>query len=78
MYGLIRVEAEATLKRIASHLTQKWKEPYSRTCGYVKSRVAITLVPATHCCIQGGRVTASLISVTCLQWEDSAGLHLFK
>ena len=33
----LRVKAEATLKRIASRLVQKWKEPYSCTCRYVKS-----------------------------------------
>ena len=46
--GLLGVEATATLKRIASRLATKWKQPYSKTCGYVKSRVAITLVRATH------------------------------
>ena len=29
--GLLGVEAEATLKRIAIHLAQKWKELYSCT-----------------------------------------------
>ena len=53
MDGLLGVEAEATLKRIASRLVQKWTDPYSRTCRYMKSRVAITLVPVTHRCIWG-------------------------
>ena len=42
--GLLRVEAEATLKLITSRLVTKWKETYSRTCRYVKSRVEINLV----------------------------------
>ena len=46
--GLLRVEAKATLKRIASRLAIKWKQSYSKTCGYVKSRVATTLVRATQ------------------------------
>ena len=50
--GLMGVEATATLKRIASRLATKWKQPYSKTCKYVKSRVAITLVRATHLCIR--------------------------
>ena len=62
--AFFRVEAEATLKRIASHLTQKWQEPYTRTIGYVKSRVGITLVRTTHHCIQGGRVPESCIILT--------------
>ena len=49
--GLLGVEATATLKRLASRLATKRKQSYSKTCGYVKSRIAITLVRATHCCI---------------------------
>ena len=48
--GLLGVEADEILKRISSRLEKKWKETYSCTCGYVKSRVVITLVRATHCC----------------------------
>ena len=33
--GLLGVEATATLKRIASRLATKWKQSYSKTCGYV-------------------------------------------
>ena len=51
VYGILGVEATATLKKIASCLASKWKQPYSKTCGYVKSRIAITLVRATHRCI---------------------------
>ena len=61
--GLLGVEATATLKRIASCLASKWKQPYSKMCGYVKSRIAITLVRATHQCIRGSRVPAQKISV---------------
>ena len=48
---LLGVEATATLKRLASRLATKWKQSYSKTCGYVNSRIAITLVRATHRCI---------------------------
>ena len=72
------VEAEETLKLIASRLAQKWQEPYSRTFGYMKSRLAITILRATHRCIWGGGgVTAYRISVTQPQWEDGECLHLF-
>ena len=49
--GILGVEAMATLKRISSRLASKWKQPYLKTCGYVNSRIAITLVRATHRCI---------------------------
>ena len=51
--GLLGVEATATLKRLASRLATKWKQSYSKECEYVKSRIAITLVRATHRCIRG-------------------------
>ena len=61
--GLLGVEAKATLKRIASRLSTKWRQPYSKTCGNVKSRVAITLVRTTHHCLRGSCVPAHRISV---------------
>ena len=76
--GMLGVEATATLKRIASRLATKWRQPYSKTCGYVNSRVAITLVRATHRCIRGSCVPAHRISVQQPQWEDGAGLNLFR
>ena len=75
---LLGVEATAAPKRIASRLATKWRQPYSRTCGYVKSRVAITLVRATHRCIRGSRVPTHKICVQRPHWEDGAGLNLFR
>ena len=66
--GLMGVEAKATLKRISSRLATKWRKPYLRTCRYVKSRTAITLVRVTHRCIRGSRVPAHQISVQRTQW----------
>ena len=76
--GLLGVEATATLKRLASRLATKWKQSYSKTCGYVKSRIVITLVRGTHRSIQGSRVPEHRISVQLPQWEDGAGLDLFE
>ena len=76
--GILGVEATATLKRIASRLATKWRHPYSKTCGYVKSRVASTLVRATHRCLCGSRVPAHRISLQRPQWEDGAGIELFR
>ena len=76
--GLLGVEATATLKRLASCLATKWRKPYSKTCRYVKSRIEITLVCATHRCICGSRVPAHRISVHWSQWEDGAGTNHFR
>ena len=76
--GMLRVEATATLKRLASRRATKWNQYYSKACGYVKSRIAITLVRATHHCIQGSQVPVHRISVQRPQWEDDTGLNLFR
>ena len=51
----------ATLKSLSSRLANKWKQPYSKTCGYINSGFAITLVRATHRCICGSCVSAHWI-----------------
>ena len=78
VYGLLDVQAEATLKRIDSRITTKWKQPYSRTCGNVKSRVANTQVRANHRCIWDPWVPACKFSVQRPQWVDGDGIHLFR
>ena len=72
------VDANYTLKHIASRLAEKCNHPYLRTCGYVKSRAVITLVRETHLCIWGYWLIAYDISVQKPQWEYIAGLHVFQ
>ena len=76
--GMMGVDATSTLKRFASRLATNWRQPYSRTCGFVKSRIAINLVRATHSCIRGSRMPAHPISVQHPQLDDGAGLNLFR
>ena len=75
---IIGVESEATLKRIASLLVTKCNEPYSWTYGYVKSRISITLVWASHRCIRGGRFPAYRSIVLHPQWENVSVLQLLN
>ena len=75
---LLGVDATATLKRLASCLATKWKQSYSKTCGYIKRRIAVTLVRTTHRCIRGSRVPAHRISVQRPHWEDGAEINLFR
>ena len=72
------MEATATLQRIAIRLATKWNQYYLKTCGYIKSRIEITLVRATNRCIRGSRVPAHQIRVQQPQWEDGAGLNHFR
>ena len=76
--SLLGVEAEATLKCIASHLATKWEGSYSSTYGYMKSRLAITIVRATQRFICGSMVSESQISVTRPQWNNVTVIHLFQ
>ena len=76
--GIIGAEVDAMLKRIATHLTTKWNQPYQWTCRYIKSRVAITLVRSTLLCIWGSQVPAHNIIIQKLQWDYEAVLHLFR
>ena len=74
---LLGVDTEAVLKCIVIHLATKWKYPYSRTCGYLKSRAAITLVRVIHQYIRESWVPSHKISVKRPQWEYGAGLRIF-
>ena len=76
--GLMDLEAMATQKRITSRLATKCRQTYSRIFIYVKRSITITLVRATHWCIQGSRVTAHMISVQRLQWEDGSKINIFR
>ena len=71
------MEAKTTLKRIASSFAKKWRQAYARKYIYVKSRIVISFVRATHQCIRGSRVPAHRISAQRLQWEEGSGLNLF-
>ena len=66
--GILGVEAGATLKMLYIRLATKWRQPYSRMCGYYKSRIAITFVRATHWCIQGSRLPAQK-SAPAVGWQ---------
>ena len=79
--GLLGDEAEAFLKRLARHLSKKWDKPYSRICGWLRSRLSITMARATHRCLRWARtrITANDDSFKHLpSWEDGAGLNLAR
>ncbi len=75
--GLIGPEAGELLKRLSLRLADKWERPYSVVRGFVSARMSIAIVRATHLCLRGSRVPLSQISRR-PQWEDRAGLGLFK
>ncbi len=74
--GLLGREAKTFAKRLAVKLAGKWQKPYSQVAGYVKARLSIAAVRATHLCLRGSRVPAHNISNRFSQWEDGAGLAM--
>ena len=73
--GLRGGEASAATKRLASRLSAKWKRTYSEVCGFVRSRLLITLVRTTSLCLRGARdPTARANHAT---WDSGAGLSLY-
>jgi hypothetical protein len=61
-----------------ANYNRKWQKPYSQVCGYVKARLSIAAVRATHLCLRGSRVPAHNISTRFSQWEDGAGLAMHE
>jgi hypothetical protein len=51
--GMEGDELTAACKRLASRLAAKWKRHYSQVCGFVRSRLAFTLVRAASRCLRG-------------------------
>jgi hypothetical protein len=71
-------EAKTVLKKLPCVLSEKWGKSYSEVCGYVNARVSIAIIRATHLCLRGSRVATSRMSNHRPQWEDKAGLSLFR
>jgi hypothetical protein len=76
--GLIGKEAQTMLKKLSARLAEKSGKPYSVVCEYVKARMSIAIVRATHLCLRGSRVPTSQMSNCRPQWEYGAGLGLFR
>jgi hypothetical protein len=58
-------------------ICSQWENPYSHVCGYVNARMSIAIVRATHLCLRGSLIPTSQMS-RLPQWEDTAGLSLFR
>ena len=76
--GLLGAEAEAVNKRLAGKLASKWRTPYSVTCGFVRARISVAILRATHLCLRGSRVPFRHASSKWSAWEDGEGLGLYR
>jgi hypothetical protein len=78
--GLLGEEAKILLRKLSAVLAEKWEKPHSEVCGCVKNARmrSIAIVRATHLCIRGSRIPTGKMCNRLPQWEDKAGLGLFR
>ena len=74
--GSMGCATNAAIRRLASALASKGHRPYSEMCGFVRSRLSITLVRAAHVCLRGAR--ESQAKPTRPYFESSAGYSLYR
>jgi hypothetical protein len=65
-------------KKLSALLADKSGKSYSQVCGYVNAHMSIAIVRATHLCLRESHTPTSRMSNRRPQWEDSAGLSLFR
>ena len=77
--GLLGKEAKILLKKLPLRLAKKWEKPCSEVCGFVNAPMSIAaIVRATHLCLHGSIIPTSKMCNRLPQWEDKAGLGLFR
>jgi hypothetical protein len=76
--GMLATEAKELNKRLAGKIANRWKTTYSKVCGWVNARISIATLRATHICLRGSRVPIKHISSKWSNWDDGAGLGLFR
>uniref|UniRef100_A0A1X7TRV7 Uncharacterized protein n=1 Tax=Amphimedon queenslandica TaxID=400682 RepID=A0A1X7TRV7_AMPQE len=69
--GLVGVEVNTFLKKLAGRLSLKWDQPYSQVIYWVRKRLLFALLRATGLCLRGTRSKLKLI-----HFEDGAGISL--
>lgn len=75
--GQIGQEGNKMLTRLASKLCSKWDAPFGKVKAFVKMRVQIAIVRATHICLRMPRAGIRDSSEAFLPIEDGAGLMMF-
>jgi hypothetical protein len=74
--GLIRKEAKMVLKVLAARTSTKSGKMYSNVMGYMRARLSIAIIRATHVCIRGSIVPTLRMRNILPQWEDKTGMVL--
>ena len=74
--GMEGGEAKAARRRVASSLAAKWGRQYSQLCGFVRSRISMSLVRATSRCLRGTRKPDC--RAPDIEWVVGAGMRLYQ
>eukprot|EP00980_Cylindrotheca_fusiformis_P010882 scaffold2471_cov155-Cylindrotheca_fusiformis.AAC.4 len=75
--GLLGPEAQMFVKKLAADLSVRWDQPKSVVTNFIRARLGIAILRATHHCISGPRIPASKMSRH-IEWTGPAGLALFS
>jgi len=75
--GLLGREADAMVCKLAFTYAEKTDKPYSVVCGFMRNRISIAILRATHRCLRGSRIPSGCMSSPHPQWLDGAGLSLY-
>ena len=73
--GLIGKKANLAIKRLSAKLAAKWDRPYSVVCGYVRSRLSISLIRSVSMVVRSPR--SGLPYSSHPMWLDGAGLSIY-
>eukprot|EP00980_Cylindrotheca_fusiformis_P010772 scaffold2440_cov108-Cylindrotheca_fusiformis.AAC.3 len=76
--GLLGPEAQMFMKKLAADLSVRWDQPKSMVTNFIRARLGIAILRATHHCIHGPRIPASKMSRQHIEWTGPAGLALFS
>jgi len=60
--GLLGHEADAVVCKLAFTYAEKTDKPYSVVCGFMRNRISIAILRATHRCLQGSRIPSGCMS----------------
>ena len=74
--GMRGDECIAACKQLAVHLSKKWRQPYSKVSGFIRSRLSVAAVRSTSLCLRGCRDPTQKKSRPYM--VDGAGLGLYR
>ena len=75
--GMPGTLASAAVQRLAGFLARKWGTAYSVTCGFVRTKISLSLCRSLTMCLRDPRDPTSAISEAVAPIVDGAGLTAY-